>query len=303
MNFGPINQRGGEKRLNVIFSRAKRHMAIVSSIAPEAITNIHNDGARALRSFLAFAEAQSAGAEDNAQAILATLNPDAARTFDVQPPPDPVRSAIAAALRAKGHEVHEHVGGASFRCDLALVDPEGGGYALGVLLDRAGTPETGIEERFVFRPGILRSFGWRVVDVPVISWLRAREAVIERIEAELRRSSWELAYSDPIAGIRLPPQSGAPTEPLKVRAGTTHAAGSGEEPQASTGMTEYRLVSGSSNKFWRVVVDGKDLIVEFGRVGAKGQRVVKSYEGEDRARREASKLTLEKTRKGYEEYG
>ncbi|EEF59341.1 AAA domain-containing protein [Pedosphaera parvula] len=32
MNFGPINQRGGEKRLNVIFSRAKHHMAVISSI-------------------------------------------------------------------------------------------------------------------------------------------------------------------------------------------------------------------------------------------------------------------------------
>ncbi|NRP88468.1 RecBCD enzyme subunit RecD [Ensifer adhaerens] len=303
MNFGPINQRGGEKRLNVIFSRAKRHMAIVSTIAPEAITNIHNDGARALRSFLAFAEAQSAGAEENAQTILATLNPDAARTFDVQLPPDPVRSAIAAALRAKGHEVHEHVGGASFRCDLALVDPAGDGYALGILLDRAGTSQTGIEERFVFRPGVLRAFGWRVVDVPVTNWLRARDAVIERIEAELRRSSWELADSDPMAGTSLPQRPGAPAVPLKVEPGNSPAAGTGEEPQASTGMTEYRLVSGSSNKFWRVAVDGRDLIVEFGRVGTKGQRVVKSYEDEDRARREASKLTLEKTRKGYEEYG
>src|SRR5690606_30987837 len=26
MNFGPINKGGGEKRLNVVFSRAKRHM-------------------------------------------------------------------------------------------------------------------------------------------------------------------------------------------------------------------------------------------------------------------------------------
>lgn len=26
MNFGPINQRGGDKRLNVIFSRARHHM-------------------------------------------------------------------------------------------------------------------------------------------------------------------------------------------------------------------------------------------------------------------------------------
>ncbi len=31
MNFGPINQDGGEKRLNVIFSRAREHMALVSA--------------------------------------------------------------------------------------------------------------------------------------------------------------------------------------------------------------------------------------------------------------------------------
>src|SRR5262249_26223895 len=39
MNFGPINQRGGEKRLNVIFSRARHHMVVVSSIRHQAITN------------------------------------------------------------------------------------------------------------------------------------------------------------------------------------------------------------------------------------------------------------------------
>ena len=43
MNFGPINQRGGEKRLNVIFSRARKRMAIVSSIEADAITN-NTDG-------------------------------------------------------------------------------------------------------------------------------------------------------------------------------------------------------------------------------------------------------------------
>ena len=68
-------------------------------------------------------------------------------------------------------------------------------------------------------------------------------------------------------------------------------------------MTEYRLVAGASNKFWRIGVEGTDLTVEFGRVGTKGQRVVKSFEDEDRARREMNKLVLEKTRKGYEEVG
>jgi predicted DNA-binding WGR domain protein len=71
---------------------------------------------------------------------------------------------------------------------------------------------------------------------------------------------------------------------------------------ATGGMTEFRLVAGTSNKFWRVGVQGNDLIVEFGRVGTKGQRVVKSYDNADLARREATKLTLEKTRKGYQEF-
>jgi len=306
MNFGPINQRGGEKRLNVIFSRAKRHMAIVSTIAPEAITNIHNDGARALRSFLAFAEAQSAGAHDNAQAVLATLNPDAARTFDRQLPVDPVRSAIAEALRAKGHEVHEDVGGASFRCDLAIVDPAGSGYALAVLLDRTATTASAIEERFIFRPGILRSFGWRVIDVPVTSWLRARGSVIERIEQELRRSSWDLADSNPISGLAMPLMPVAREAPAADATNADalrFASTEGENLQAASVMTEFRLIAGASNKFWRVGIEGSNLIVEFGRIGTKGQRVVKSFEDEDRARREAGKLTLEKTRKGYEEAG
>lgn len=44
-----------------------------------------------------------------------------------------------------------------------------------------------------------------------------------------------------------------------------------------------------------------DLVVEFGRTGTKGQRVIKTFEDGARARREAVKLTLEKTKKGYEE--
>lgn len=322
MNFGPINQRGGEKRLNVIFSRARRHMAIVTTIAPEQITNVHNDGARALRSFLAFAEAQSNGAFDHAQTVLTTLNPEAAQTFGLKAPSDSVREAIAQTLRARGHEVHEYVGGASFRCDLAIVDASGEGYALAILLDRNVEGED-VEERFVFRPGILRSFGWRVVDVPVAAWLRNREQSIARIEAELRRSSWDLAdpnpYPDgpavtpaePKSAARMTPRSlsvPAPEQGAPAAAISSANAQTSEPPAAPDAMpaapqpvqmTEFQLVEGTSSKFWRVGVDGKDLIVEFGRIGTKGQRMVKAFDTEQRAKAEATKLMLEKTGKGY----
>ena len=316
MNFGPINQRGGEKRLNVIFSRARRHMAIVSTIAPEAITNIHNDGARALRSFLSFAEAQSNGASDHAQAVLSTLNPDASKTFGADIPADAVRTAIANALRQRGHTVHEYVGGASFRCDLAIVNPAGDGYSLGILLDRDSDAQLSVEERFLFRPTILRSFGWRVIDIPVASWQRAREVTVDRIEAELRSDSWSVVESDPYVAVVLPssPENGSTPSPPPTYSALSPLTPKTEMPAdtpalteasevAKEKLTEFRFVEGSSNKYWKVGVVGNDLIVEFGRVGTKGQRVVKTYDDEDRAKREAVKLTLEKTRKGYEEIG
>ena len=61
MNFGPINKSGGERRLNVAFSRAKHHMAIVSSIQFADITNDYNDGANCLKNYLRYAEAVSTG--------------------------------------------------------------------------------------------------------------------------------------------------------------------------------------------------------------------------------------------------
>ena len=307
MNFGPINQRGGEKRLNVIFSRARHHMVIVSTIGPEAITNIHNDGARALRNFLAFAEAQSNGAFDHAQAVLTALSPEAAQTFGLQAPADPVRTAIAEGLRSRGHTVHEYVGGASFRCDLAIVDPDGGGYALAILLDRSVDDEN-VEERFVFRPTILRSFGWRVIDIPVAVWLRAKEQTIARIETELRRSSWDLVDPNPYP-------DGAPFIPRPRNHDASHASVAADslaasfvpprpEPRdapSSLKMTEFQMVEGDSSRFWRIGVDGSDVVIEFGRIGAKGQRLVKTFDTEERAKSEAKKLALEKTGKGYRE--
>jgi hypothetical protein len=76
MNFGPINTSGGEKRLNVIFSRAREHMVVVASIEPEAITNTYNDGANTLRRFLTYAAATSRGDQ---LATKSALKPYAAK--------------------------------------------------------------------------------------------------------------------------------------------------------------------------------------------------------------------------------
>ena len=73
MNFGPINKRGGEKRLNVIFSRAKKHMAVVSTIESHQITNDYNEGALYFKRFLQYAKHISEGAIDRAQLVIDQL--------------------------------------------------------------------------------------------------------------------------------------------------------------------------------------------------------------------------------------
>ncbi|MYZ44390.1 AAA domain-containing protein [Schauerella aestuarii] len=187
MNFGPINQRGGEKRLNVIFSRARHRMAVVASIQADAITNTHNDGAAALKGFLQFAHASASGETERSQHILGTLTPGARAAFVAAPPADAYRTDLAQALRARGHTVHEHVGRSQFRCDLAIVDPAGNGYWLGILLDHDSASPADVRERYVFRPGVLRAFGWTVIDVPSNAWLKDPDAVLARIEAALPR--------------------------------------------------------------------------------------------------------------------
>ncbi len=299
MNFGPINQRGGEKRLNVIFSRARHRMAVVSTIQAEAITNVHNDGAAALRAFLQFAQASARGQFERAQAVLGALNPGARDAFTREATADSIRDALAAALRARGHEVHVNVGRSQFRCDLAIVDPVSSCYALAILLDNPAETVADTAERYVFRPGILRNFGWPVLDIPGKDWLHDSDAVLARIETMLKHGE-DSALQAEVEPLALKPTTAiaAPTSPTDTAINTS---------EASTAMMQGDLVrslrfeQGGSRKFWCATLRGTELSVSYGRIGSTGQTNLKQFESAERARREMDKLVAEKLRKGYVE--
>jgi len=206
MNFGPINNAGGERRLNVIFSRAKRHMAVVASMRGSDVTNVHNEGANHLAGFLRYAEAESVGDQATAQAILdaqvADLDgggPAAARSAS------PVAEQVAAALRQRGLSAEISVGRSSFRIDVAVSaaadgpaaadgsagapDSAGGdGSAatdrrLGLLLEP--TPGSSVHARFVAEAGVLDAFGWRILRVPLSDWYADPARVVDRIATAL----------------------------------------------------------------------------------------------------------------------
>ncbi|CAN5122518.1 WGR domain-containing protein [soil metagenome] len=183
MNFGPINNAGGEKRLNVIFSRARRHMVITSSIDPSAITNTYNQGARTLRDFLEYAGAVSRGDDAGAARTLSAW-----RTGGTTPvsATAPIVTQIAQGLADRDIESAPSVGESDFRCDLALRLPGAERWSTAVLIDhrnRLGSAST--EQRRIVQPGVLRAAGWRVEQVTLAEWLAHPDAVLDRLAARV----------------------------------------------------------------------------------------------------------------------
>jgi superfamily I DNA and/or RNA helicase len=185
MNFGPINQNGGEKRLNVIFSRAKRHMMIVSSIDGAQITNTYNYGANALRKYLTYAQAASLGQHD---AMSAALIEYGARDPSVTEAGQGQRVAdqIAEKLRERGLIVARNHGQSDLKCHIAVKRDAGGDFKVAVQIDdRAHYDNPDLAARYVVGPSILGAFGWDVVTVLGKDWRAEPAKVIERIVARL----------------------------------------------------------------------------------------------------------------------
>lgn len=57
----------------------------------------------------------------------------------------------------------------------------------------------------------------------------------------------------------------------------------------------------SSAKFWEIEVNGSDLTIRFGKIGAAGQTTVKSFDSDEKASVESEKLVTAKVKKGYAE--
>ncbi|MBL8888464.1 MAG: DUF4011 domain-containing protein [Planctomycetaceae bacterium] len=182
MNFGPINQSGGEKRLNVAFSRAKKFMAVVSSIQYAQITNEYNLGANCLRNYLRYAEATANGDLPTVQRVMHGLSRWHGGRESNTENLDEVGRQLRDELRSLGFLVDENVGQSHFRVDLGVYLPGDQHYRVGVLIDSIEKYENSTAlERELLRPRLLRTFGWRVCTVLAKDWIENRSTVLERI--------------------------------------------------------------------------------------------------------------------------
>ena len=299
MNFGPINKKGGEKRLNVIFSRARKHMAIVSSIKHTNITNEYNEGANYFKRFLHYAELISNGNTDTARLVLDSL---VLNKQDQSPKPQAgnVLQQIKQALIAEGYEVTEHVGHSDFKCSLAVKakksDEE---YALAILIDDdLHYQNDNLLEQYFQRPSTLEAFGWRVIPVFAKDWLSKPDKVMKQILKRIHHDTEILVSEEDVV---TPSESVVTQEAIEPVVKSTPNTTETAVPAQYEHLSFQRLTftDQSSNKFWEAATDENKLVVRFGRIGTKGQIQIKTFSKPEEAMREKDKLIREKTSKGY----
>ncbi len=201
MRFGPLNQQGGERRLNVAVTRARYKTIVVSSFQADQIDlkRTNSRGTTLLRNYLDFA---SRG--------IAAL--DAASTESADSENDSeFEAAVETALKSRGLDVRRQIGCSGFRIDLAVVHPERPGkYILGIECDGATYHSSATaRDRDRLRQEILEGLGWTFCRIWSTDWVRNPERQISRVISAYEEA---LARSDGTPNDIVPADCGKSSE-------------------------------------------------------------------------------------------
>lgn len=180
MRFGPLSADGGERRLNVLISRAKRRCEVYGSITDDDIDleRGKGKGVIAFKLFLHYARTGRLGLSERAGREMDSV-------FEEQ---------VADALQAKGYQVHPQVGLAGFFIDLAIADPDRPGrYILGIECDGAAYHDArSARDRDRLRQAVLEDHGWIIHRIWSADWFQRPKAELDKVIAAIERAKVEL---------------------------------------------------------------------------------------------------------------
>lgn len=159
-NFGPLNKEGGERRLNVLITRAREKCIVYSNFTSRDLRIDEKDpfGLRALKIFLEYAETKNLVAIEGVK----------------EDTESPFEDSVYEFLRDNGYEVHKQVGCAGYRIDLAIIDSSNPGhYFIGIECDGATYHSSPVaRDRDRLRQQILEGLGWSLYRIWSTDWYR-----------------------------------------------------------------------------------------------------------------------------------
>lgn len=176
-NFGPVTQKGGDRRLNVAITRARRLVEVVSSMTSGQIRETGSDGVRHLKRYLDYAE--------RGQAALATE----ISSLGIGPE-SPFEESVIDFVKGLGYDVETQVGVSGYRIDIGVRHPDlPGVFMMGIECDGAMYHSSrSARDRDRLRHDVLTNLGWNLYHVWGSDWYRNREKTKRRLHQALEVS-------------------------------------------------------------------------------------------------------------------
>lgn len=183
LNFGPLNQNAGWRRLNVAASRARAEMVVFSSMTAAMIDlgKTNAKGVSGLKAFLEFA--------DKGRTMLA------ARAEDVQRTDKAIGYYLAKELEAAGYECRYELGVSGFKIDCAVVDPRNKKkFILAILCDgRTAYASRSARDRTVLQVTTLKRLGWNVCRMWTLNYWNNPKREIKKLKELLDKLTGKAA--------------------------------------------------------------------------------------------------------------
>ncbi len=169
MSFGPLNGDGGERRLNVLITRAKQRCEVFTNLTGDDLdlTRTKARGVAALKMFLYYAQHGRLDVP-----VETGREPDS-----------PFEESVLRELTNRGYTVRPQVGSQGFYIDLAVVDPrQPGRYVLGIECDGAMYHSArSARDRDRLRQQVLEAVGWRLHRIWSTDWFHNPARELQRL--------------------------------------------------------------------------------------------------------------------------
>lgn len=199
LRFGALSQPGGERRLNVAVSRARRKMIVLCSFDPETqmvVSDQVSKGAQVLKDYLCYARRIGESDNSGSGAVAAPVPWAHAEAVDL----------LARELRGRGWQTDLAVGASAARVDLAVRSKaKPNRHVLGILLDGpgAGWAHSGVG-REVGRATYLERYFWPIHHVSVRGLVRGGSEVLEQLITRIEAEEEKLDAVPPPPSVALP---------------------------------------------------------------------------------------------------